>query len=260
LAVALTLKLGQLRQLEEELQIAETLPLLPPAMRKFLMTPSFFDDWFFPLAAEIYNTLLKTLVLLEDAYNDPPLPNYAHVVRVARSGASLQLPSCAGAPAGARSFCERLRGAALAYADSLEATKGLAQALATTVGRESGAAKAGDKKALARQQRAARALVPKLRVAFANHKAAGVKLAAVLRSGRFAPRLTTTQAQQGIAIVLRDLAARGVSAAEVRTILGGKTLTPRPLDLLALLSGKRPANPPRTPARHGEDHVGDLHR
>ena len=251
LALELSLKSEELRQLLEELQIAETLPLLPPDMRKFLMTPSFFYDWFFPAAFDFYTTAFKTLVLLEDAYNDPPLPNYAQVVRVARSGASLQLPSCASAPAGAKSFCARLRRAALAYSNSLQASKSLAQALATTVGRESGAAKAGDKKALARQQRAARALVPRLRVAFANHKAAGVKLAAVLRSGRFAPKLTKAQAKRGIAKVFRDLAAHGVSADDVRSILGGKTLTPVPLDLLALLSGKRPANPPPPPTPAG---------
>ncbi len=112
--------------------------------------------------------------------------------------------------------------------------------MATTVGRESGAAKAGDAKALLLQQNAGVALLPRLRAAMASQAAAAKDLAAAMKAGHFDPKLTTDEAQHGLALFLHDLAADGVSAQDVETILGGTTLQPRPLDLIDLLDGKLP--------------------
>ena len=222
--------------------------LKPPDIQKYI-GPAFFKRTFFPVVTEIDQIIAKTLALLENAYNDPPLADYARVARVAKANVSSQLPSCAAAAAAARSFCERFRKAAIDWTAALGRVEGLAQALATTVGRESGAAKAHDAKALLLQQHAGLALIPKLRAADSSEEAAARELAAAMRSGHFDPRLTADQAQHGIALFLHELAARGVSAQDVDAILDGAVLQARPLDLVALLDGKLSApSPPAKPS------------
>jgi hypothetical protein len=189
-----------------------------------------------PVMSATYMAMTKFLTLLERAFNDPPLGGYTRIARVTPSAARLDLPACADAPAGARAFCRDVEAAALRWLGALDGTERLARALATTVGRESGAAKAGDKKALARQQRAALALLPKLRAALATKRAAGAQLAAVLRSAGVRPRLTARQTKQNTDIVLEDFAARGVSSKDITRILGVSRPPARPLDLVSLLA------------------------
>jgi hypothetical protein len=74
-----------------------------------------------------------------------------------------------------------------------------------------------------------------LRTADTAFRSAGAKLAAVLRSVGFTPRLTAARAAQGISRLRADLAAAGVGAAEVLRMLGGAAIAAKPLDPLDLL-------------------------
>jgi hypothetical protein len=197
---------------------------------------------------QIYDSMIKTLALLESAYNDPPLAGYQTVAPVPKTLAP-QLPAslCLSVSGSARGVCERDEAAAVAWIDAAASFEALASALATTVGRETAASNARDQAALALQQRAALALLPRLRAARTAEQLAAARFATAIP---LTIRLNTAQTRQGIALVLAALARRGVSAQDVLNILAAKTLTPGPLDLLALLGGTRPANPPQasTPA------------
>jgi hypothetical protein len=134
-----------------------------------------------------------------------------------------------------RAFCRNAETAAAGWLTALDSTQSLARALATAVGRESAASKAGDAKSVALQQKAALGLLPRLRTAEAKERAAGRRLATVFQSVKLDPRLTSGQARQSIASFMGALAAQGVSSSDVTSILGASPPAARSLDLLALL-------------------------
>jgi len=208
---------------------------LDKQLREFISGGAFVKLFLLPLMTDTYSTMLKTLTDLERAFNDPPLGNYRRVAAVPRAKPA-RFESCGVAPAGARPFCRRYVSAGTAWLAALSGTEGLSRALATDVGRESAAAKANDTAALVLLQAAELAILPNLKAAEVKQRAAGKRLAGVLRSARFDPRATSTRAHAGIEKLLADLAKRGVSAADVSSILGGREISPKPLDLLSLIS------------------------
>lgn len=186
-----------------------------------------------PLCA-IEIQIIKQLSL---AYYDPPVPRYT-VVAPIRHGPDphVSLPACSQADAQARAYCARLHAAARAWVRSFGRVRDVATTLAITIGRESAAAKAGNKKALRRQQRAGLALVPKLRAAATTQRRDAAKLAAALKDGEATGTLSTEQSAQAITTLLAKLRARGVSSAKMRSAARSE-LTARPRDLIAVLRG-----------------------
>jgi hypothetical protein len=192
--------------------------------------------WFLGMYTETFKTEIFMLQALRLIWNDPPLAHDHIVARVAPAGSPPPPPSCTGS-------CGKLTLTTSALAAATVTTKSLAQAMAITVGRESAAAKAGDKKALGLQQRAALSLLPKLRAALTPQQAAGRNLAADLRAAKVPSQITAAQAGDLIAALLRKLAARGVPEADARSMSRSGELTPKPLDLFALLGATGGAAP-----------------
>jgi hypothetical protein len=184
--------------------------------------------------------MITTLAELEKAFNDPPFPGYRTPAPVASSGASPRFPSCNVAPSGARRFCRRLVASATGWLTALRRTEGLVHALAIDVGRESAADNAGNPRAARRLASAELRLLAQIRAALDQQRTAGTQLARTLRSIKFDPRLSATQATAALPPVLADLATRGVSASDITSILGGHPIPPRALDLENLLAASRP--------------------
>ena len=189
------------------------------------------------IAAPLCNIEIEIIKQLSLAYYDPPVPGYTVVAPVRRGAAAhVSLPPCSQSDPTARAYCDRLHAAAIAWVGSFGRVRDVAKTLAITIGRESAAAKAGNKTALRRQQRAGLALVPKLRAAAATQRRNAAKLATVLKSGEATGTLSTEQSAQAITTLLARLSARGVSATQMRSA-AHSALTPRPRDLIAVLRG-----------------------
>jgi hypothetical protein len=189
------------------------------------------------VAAPLCAIEIQIIKQLSLAYFDPPVPRY-NVVAPIRHGPlpRVTLPACSQADATERAFCDRLHAAAKAWVRSFGRVRDVATTLAITIGRESAAAKAGNKTALRRQQRAGLALVPKLKAATATQRRDAAKLAAVLTDGEATGSLSADQSTQAISTLLGKLNARGVSVTNMRSA-ARSALTARPRDLLAVLRG-----------------------
>lgn len=189
------------------------------------------------VAAPLCAIEIQILRQLSLAYYDPPVPGYTRVEPV-RTGPTptVRLSSCPKADPSARAFCERLHADATAWLASFGQIRDVTTTLAITIGRESAAAKAGDTAALAKQQRAALALVPRLGSAVAAQRRAGARVAATLESGKATGALSKDQSAQAIETLLARLEAKGVSAAQMRSAAPA-ALTPRPRDLIPVIHG-----------------------
>jgi hypothetical protein len=187
-----------------------------------------------PTFTDVYATEIKTLTALGNVLNDPALRGYRAVAPVAPAGAPFTLPSCLSAPIAAQPLCAKLASSASSWANSLSAAEALEQALATDVGRESAARKAGDKAAVAKLESAELALLPRAKAAVALTGFDGSAFAIALQATGVHPRLDAAQVKTGTAGLLGDLAKNGVSAAEVTKVNGGP-LPDQPLDLISLL-------------------------
>jgi len=189
------------------------------------------------IAAPVCAIEIQIIRQLSLAYYDPPVPGYTMVASIHTGPTpTVRLPSCAQVDPSATAFCERLHADATAWLASFGPIRDVATALAVTIGRESAAAKAGDKTALGAQQRAALALVPKLGAALVTRRSTGAKLTATLKSGKAAGSLSKAQSTQAIGTLLAQLGAKGVSAAQMRSAASA-ALTPRQRDLLAVIRG-----------------------
>jgi hypothetical protein len=187
-----------------------------------------------PTLTDAYATEIKTLTVLENVLNDPPLPDYRAAARVSSARVTLTLPSCLSAPIAAQSLCAKLSEAASSWATSLSTAEALEQTLATDVGRESSARKVGDSEAVARLETAELALLPRAKAAVEETGFDGSKLAIALQAAGFHPRFGSAQVKTGISELLADLAKHGLTAAEVTKVNRGP-LPDRPLDLITLL-------------------------
>jgi hypothetical protein len=132
-----------------------------------------------------------------------------------------------------------LRAAALrcaGLAGDAELRLGRRSTLATTVGRESAAARAHNSAALRRQRAAAVALLPKLRGVLRSQASAGKALAGLLRSVHTRANLASAQVGQAFGIILADLARGHTNVGQVQRAASA-ALRPRAVDALALLGG-----------------------
>jgi hypothetical protein len=222
----------------ESAQILLKYPLPPDYLTEIQFTEAVFEDDF----QFLFNTI-----------DDPPLAGYETVAR-ASPAIRLAPPSCAGAAAATGAACKRLAAALTGWANALANLVSLEKTLATDVGRESGAAKHGDKQAVSLQQHAELALLPRLRAAAVGESAARAKLVAVLRAEHFVLDATSAQIVAATARVRSQLAAHGITATSLET-MQVTPLAPQPLDLLATLLD--PAHP-KAPAAPSASKPGAI--
>lgn len=169
---------------------------------------------------------------------DPPRRDYRRVARVAPARVPA-LPGCGAFAGEARTFCGALRTAVRRYLAAVLHTTAVDDALRVTVDRESGAANARNRGALARQDAAGR----RLEVAFASarHGEAklGARVAGLVRARRVAGRLSPAQFGQGANALLARLAPRGVSRRKLGSLAGtrgvARALAPRAVEVLKTL-------------------------
>ncbi len=177
-------------------------------------------------------TLLDRLTDDARIINDPPLGDFGTVARPRPLRTGVALPACSKEPAAPPGFCDALRKRELAYVAAARAATGEDDALRVTVFRESGAAKAGRAAALRTQERAAAKLVVGLRNASRTERAAGAKVAALLRAQHLTGTLTAEQAQGGIGRIVTTLKKRHVDVSK----FPAGSLAAKPIDLVAALT------------------------
>ena len=174
-------------------------------------------------------TLLDRLTDDARIINDPPLGDFGKVARPRPLRTGVALPACSKEPPGPAGFCDALRKRELAYVAAARAATAEDDALRITVFRESGAAKAGRAAALRKQERVATGLVAGLRNASRAERAAGAKVAALLRAQHVTGALTAEQAQGGVGRILTTLKTRHVDISK----FPAGSLTAKPIDLVA---------------------------
>jgi hypothetical protein len=178
-------------------------------------------------------------ILIKRAYDDakiiedPPIGALNTLAWPERAAASaIPLPPCTAYVGAIAGFCASLRGDAGRYLTALGAGQAVASALALTVDRVTGAAKAHNRSALRRQSAHASLLRRRLRTAAAGQRATARAIAALIGSQGLTMKLDTAQQQGGVTRALSGLRKRGISAARL-THLTGVRLTAAPSDLLA---------------------------
>jgi hypothetical protein len=184
------------------------------------------------VAAPVCARMIQAIKRFALTYDDPPVAGFDRIARVKRSPPpKLRLPACTDA------ICDRVTTTARAYVAAVQHVTDVASTLATTVGRESAARKAGHRAAASRQARRALKLVPTLRKAARAQATAGAAFAAALRAAGATGAMTADQRATGNEAVLTGLVKAGVKRGEIAAIAGA-ALTPAPLDPLAALGSK----------------------
>jgi hypothetical protein len=148
------------------------------------------------LCVDYYRTILAEI----DTVKDPPRSDF-------------DVLASAGAAARAVAPARRLLAAA-------GATRAVAEAIAVTLARETGARRAHKRAAAARQDRHLKVLSVRFRRRRAAEVAAGRALAAQIRASGSAPRLDAAQVQAAQSTLLGRLSARGLSKANARFVRG----------------------------------------
>jgi hypothetical protein len=168
--------------------------------------------------------------------NDPPAGDINAIAKPRKtpssSAAAKKLPSCAGKPSGLRSFCRALRADLADQIAAAQRSAAIADALLTTVDRETKAHKTHHAAALRRQSSAGNRLVTDLKAAERREHAVGAKIARLIVAEHVTGRLTVAQDATAIAEILKKLRAHGVRQATVKR-LAPSAITARLYDLLA---------------------------
>ncbi|HEX5145474.1 MAG TPA: hypothetical protein VFV85_00520, partial [Conexibacter sp.] len=153
-------------------------------------------------------------------------------------GGALRLPRCpaahgAGSPG---AVCRRLAPAARKLLAETRATGAAAAAIDVTIGRETAALKAHDRRAVALQDRTLARLHRSFAARTRAERKAARRLAGVLRGARL--DVTPDAATSGAALgrLQTRLVGAGLPAAKLRTALGGPPQATAP-DLLSALDG-----------------------
>ena len=184
-----------------------------------------------PLCAEH----VKTLIMLQTAYNDPPDPEYTKRVRVApASKPALDLPACTTPTKKDRASCGRIRRFVTRYVVAVVRTTNVSTALATTANRYGAAVAAGDTTAASRQSRYADALAHRADLLARTRAKAGGRVAAALRSIGTTGTLSDAQSAEAVGVVLSTLAGQGVTQETSRALLRD-ALMPGAVDVPSIL-------------------------
>jgi hypothetical protein len=153
---------------------------------------------------------------------DPPAADYTELARAKRGG-------------GAKPSGKGLAGAAGALARSGAATSAVTAAMVTTIDRDSGAIKAGDYAAAAKQAKQFTKLEGELADALKAQGEAGAALAKLLKGAGLKSTLTRSEDAKLIASLEKSLTKKGLSVKALKPLAGG-LLKPAPLDVLTALA------------------------
>jgi hypothetical protein len=174
---------------------------------------------------------VKRLVNDWKTYRDPPLASI-HVLARPAAVAAGGLPSCGRYHGSAASFCKQLRAADSKLLLTSRHAAAVAGAIEATVSRERAAHDLSDAAAVAAQDANLRKLLAERVAANAAERRAGASVAKVLKSAAIRFRITKKQSAKAIAAAERAAAAKGVTAADLRSV-NAKALRPAPANLLA---------------------------
>jgi hypothetical protein len=164
---------------------------------------------------------------------DPPRHDYTRLARVVVTPLRGAPPACT--TSATRQLCLRLVSAANTYLRAVRTVEADASALATTVARDAGASKAGDRAAVSAQERLVQQLLARLDAGEKARATAGAQLVAALRASKVTSlMLTTAQAQAGLGALTQRLAALGLSQSKLSSLAAG-ALAPHSLDALVRL-------------------------
>ena len=181
-------------------------------------------------------SLLRRIIDLQKIYEDPPDFDFHRIAPIGRSArGSVELPSCRGLKGEDKRICTRLAGAVRGYVKKVEKAGAVVESLRITFERAAGAHIAGDDKAYDKQVRAAEKRAKQLESALEAKQKAGAKLAEVLAEAQATAPLTEEQYADAAEEILAELAAGGLAEAAAAEALGD-TLTPKAVDLIALLA------------------------
>jgi hypothetical protein len=181
---------------------------------------------------------IKRLATDYQIYKDPPAREYRRLANPSPP-AAVRLPSCKQASRALHSFCAQLSAAERSWVLAAERVASINQAVETTVARESRALAAGDQAAVDLQDGHIPGLEQQEQKALSAQASAGKSIARLLQAHRIGYRMTKSQSSQIIHAVERELARRGISAAQLKAVLGAGALRPRAINILAALA--RPA-------------------
>ncbi|HEV3311995.1 MAG TPA: hypothetical protein VG815_15905, partial [Chloroflexota bacterium] len=176
-----------------------------PALRRYVTSVVFENDLLLKTFREINASFEKTLALLEEAYNDPPLSGVSSAPVEKVTPFRFQPSSCTGITQRSRGFCTRLEQDAATWIDAGATLEALARALATDVGREGAAGSGTDKSAIASLEQAELALLPRLTAAWDAQQQAGARFGAALRGIGVDIGTTARETAAGIARFLAGL-------------------------------------------------------
>ena len=186
----------------------------------------------------VCHNVISAIASLAKVYSDPPLGRFGVVARLdAAAVPTLHPPPCPASPASTRRLCTSIQAAIVSWAASATRLQAVARALATTVGRESGATRAGDKADIARQRAAELAMLPNLEQAAQADRAAATHLAKLITASGVRLMLSNSQSARLISSLRSNLAAAGLSGSALARV-AGSFFTPAPTDVLAAIEGR----------------------
>lgn len=167
--------------------------------------------------------------------HDPPVGDINRIAKPAKTpssaAAAKKLPSCASQPAELQTPCAALRAALADQIAAAQRSASIAEALLSTVDRETKAHKTHHATALKRQSAAGDALVARLKATERSERAAGAKVAKIIGDLGVTGQLTAEQDGTAIAAIVSRLKAKAVSRATLQQ-LAPSALTAAPYDLL----------------------------
>jgi hypothetical protein len=181
------------------------------------------------------NTNVKVITELRAVANDPPRSDFLRIAHVAAAGTAGPSPAlrreCQRVSGAKRQRCLRVGSALEVFTAAIRRFQSLTSALAVTIDRESGARRAGNDVAAARQARAALALLTKLRAGDRAEATAAHSLARALQSAAIDPQFSAAQISHSITLYVERLARHGITATE----LAGALPSAQATTLVALL-------------------------
>jgi hypothetical protein len=177
--------------------------------------------------------------------HDPPL---GHVDRLTTGrGAALnqQVATCPHWQGQPPDFCTNLSADLAGLVKSATGLGSVESAIATTIGRESGAVKQHNTAAAKLQDQHLVGLNTQAQAAVRSYRAASARLASLYRSVGLRVTMTEAQDAKTIQALVSRAARAGTNAGTLRQV-AGDALAPRALDVLALLAGHlvAPSSPP----------------
>jgi hypothetical protein len=186
-------------------------------------------------ATRVCRESVERLHFDDERYNDPPGFDFNQVVNPTPI-AAVSMPRCKRWRGGARSVCLRLSRSERKWAQTAERVTSIDQALATTLARESSAVAANDLVAASFQDAHIPALEQQEKTALTALAAEGKAVARVLKSHHVAYRMNKTQSGNTIRAIERNLARKGITAAQLTELVGPGILAPRAVNVLTALT------------------------